>query len=88
MGEETQILIDTLRGEVREEKEYARALEESKADAERLLSKAIGERVDVEIKLRSERDRVLGEVSHAVAAREGKGDRESAAWSLGSEEKL
>lgn len=38
--------IVTLRGELREEKEYAAALEESKADAERILSKKIGELVE------------------------------------------
>jgi hypothetical protein len=33
--------LATLRGELREEKEYAEALHESKADAERILSKKI-----------------------------------------------
>lgn len=33
--------LATLRGELREEKEYASALHESKADAERILSKKI-----------------------------------------------
>lgn len=46
-----QILIDSLRGELREEKEYARSLEESKADAERLLSKKILELGAAEKKL-------------------------------------
>lgn len=42
--EATQILIDTLRGELREEKGVVEALEESKADAERMLSAEIGRR--------------------------------------------
>jgi hypothetical protein len=36
-----QIKIDTLRGELREEQEVVAALEESKRDAERILSKKI-----------------------------------------------
>jgi hypothetical protein len=42
----SQTEVDTLRGELREEKEVVVALEESKTDCERLLSKKIKEFVD------------------------------------------
>lgn len=46
--EETQILIDSLRGELREEKGVVEALEESKASAERMLSAEIQRRVSAQ----------------------------------------
>jgi hypothetical protein len=41
MDARTQSLIDSLRGELREEKEVSEALFDSKQDAERILSKKI-----------------------------------------------
>lgn len=60
-----QIKIDTLRGELREEKGVVEALETSKRDAERLLSKEIGRRVGAENALRRVRG-TCQEVAHEV----------------------
>lgn len=53
-----QVAFDSLRGELREEKEYAAALKESKRDAERILSKKIGELTQV----RGQRDQLLEKI--------------------------
>ena len=69
-------VVDTLRGELREEKEYAAALHESKADAERLLSKKIGELVDARADKAAELEELAGEF-------EAKADRLDAESGLG-----
>lgn len=56
-----QVEIDTLRGQLREEKEVVAALEESKADCERLLSKKIEE-------LANARKQVLEEMAEEIEA--------------------
>jgi hypothetical protein len=60
-----QTQIDSLRGELREEKEYGAALEESKRDAEHILSKKIAE-------LTEARKRI--EQLEATALQDGEGE--------------
>lgn len=60
MTEISQEVVDTLRGELREANELIKALEASKTDAERLLSKEIDRRVKAEAQ-------VLAKARQAVA---------------------
>ena len=65
-----QIRIDTLRGELREEKEVSEALFDSKRDAERILSKKIGElsdRTAERDQLRQQVEKLLGAVAEHEA---------------------
>jgi hypothetical protein len=59
----SQTQIDSLKGELREQKELVEALEKSRADAERLLSKKINELASVRRKLSEARAPVQGHQS-------------------------
>jgi predicted flap endonuclease-1-like 5' DNA nuclease len=75
-----QIKIDTLRGELREEKEVVEALEESKRDAERILSKKIDElleRTAERDQLRQQVERLLGAADDVLKLRRGIGPKEA-----------
>lgn len=93
--EEVQIRIDTLRGELREEKGVVAALEESKRDAERILSNKIQELSEC----RAERDQALAKALEAERQRnrlhkalaEGHGVEDGGIWedrALAAEAKL
>ncbi len=68
-----QIKVDTLRGELREEREIVIALEESKRDAERILSKKIlelSERTAERDQLRQQVEGLLSSIGALLTLRE------------------